>query len=73
MGRPARIGAATAPAADAPGLHPAEAHPPLGTLRGLGRLLFGQYLYAVELAGTLLLIATIGAIAMAPRRSHGGL
>jgi NADH-quinone oxidoreductase subunit J len=45
----------------------------LGRVRGLGRSLFGDYLFAVELAGTLLLIATIGAIAIAPRRSQGTL
>jgi NADH-quinone oxidoreductase subunit J len=38
------------------------------TMLGLGRSLFGDYLIAVELAGTLLLVATIGAIAIAPRR-----
>jgi NADH-quinone oxidoreductase subunit J len=43
------------------------------TLRALGRSLFGDYLFAVELAGTLLLVATIGAIAIAPRRSRGTL
>ncbi|HYO25523.1 MAG TPA: NADH-quinone oxidoreductase subunit J [Lacipirellulaceae bacterium] len=42
-------------------------------LRSLGRTLFGQYLFAVELGGTLLLIATIGAIALAPRRQRGNL
>jgi NADH-quinone oxidoreductase subunit J len=47
--------------------------PSLGVLRGLGASLFGPYLYSVELAGTLLLIATIGAIAIAPRRSQGTL
>jgi NADH-quinone oxidoreductase subunit J len=45
----------------------------LGTLRGVGRSLFGDYLFAVELAGTVLLIATVGAIALAPRRSQGTL
>jgi NADH-quinone oxidoreductase subunit J len=45
----------------------------LGTMHGLGRSLFGDYLFAVELAGTLLLVATIGAIAIAPRRSRGTL
>lgn len=45
----------------------------LGTLRGVGRSLFGDYLYGVELAGTILLIATIGAIALAPRRAQGTL
>jgi len=45
----------------------------IGSLRVLGRSLFGDYLYAVELAGTVLLIATIGAIAIAPRRSQGTL
>jgi NADH:ubiquinone oxidoreductase subunit 6 (subunit J) len=34
---------------------------------GLGRTLFSDYLLAVEIAGTLLLIATVGAIAIAHR------
>ena len=46
---------------------------PTGSLHELGRSLFGDYLYAVELAGTLLLIASIAAIAIAPRRSQGTL
>jgi NADH-quinone oxidoreductase subunit J len=37
----------------------------------LGRALFSDYLLAVELAGTLLLVATIGAIAIANRRGEG--
>ncbi|RIK75304.1 MAG: hypothetical protein DCC67_15500 [Planctomycetota bacterium] len=41
------------------------------SMRALGRSLFGDYLYAVEIAGTLLLIAAIGAIAIAPRRAEG--
>jgi NADH-quinone oxidoreductase subunit J len=45
----------------------------MGSLNGVGRSLFGDYLFAVELAGTVLLIATIGAIAIAPRRSQGHL
>lgn len=45
----------------------------LARMRGLGRSLFGDYLFAVELAGTLLLVATIGAIAIAPRRRRGTL
>jgi NADH-quinone oxidoreductase subunit J len=45
----------------------------LGTMKGLGRSLFGDYLFAVELAGTLLLIASIGAIAIAPRREQGAI
>jgi NADH-quinone oxidoreductase subunit J len=45
----------------------------LGRVRALGRSLFGDYLFAVELAGTLLLVATIGAIAIAPRRQRGTL
>jgi NADH-quinone oxidoreductase subunit J len=44
-----------------------------GGLHALGRTLFGDYLFAVELAGTLLLVATIGAIALAPRRTQGTL
>lgn len=50
-----------------------DADQPLGTMHGLGRALFGDYLFAVELAGTLLLIAGVGAIAMAPRREQGTL
>jgi NADH-quinone oxidoreductase subunit J len=45
----------------------------VGTLHGLGRSLFGDYLFAVELGGTVLLVASIGAIAIAPRRSQGTL
>ena len=45
----------------------------LGRCTRLGRSLFGDYLFAVELAGTLLLVATIGAIAIAPRRRRGTL
>jgi NADH-quinone oxidoreductase subunit J len=45
----------------------------LGSMVGLGRSIFGDYLFAVELAGTLLLVATIGAIAIAPRRRGGAL
>jgi NADH:ubiquinone oxidoreductase subunit 6 (subunit J) len=37
----------------------------------LGRALFTDYLLAVELAGTLLLVATIGAIAITSRRGEG--
>ncbi|HVT29752.1 MAG TPA: NADH-quinone oxidoreductase subunit J [Lacipirellulaceae bacterium] len=44
-----------------------------GTMLALGRSLFGDYLFAVELGGTLLLVATIGAIAIAPRRRGGSL
>ncbi len=44
-----------------------------GTMRGLGRSLFGDYLFAVELAGTLLLVASIGAIVIAPKRASGKL
>ena len=44
-----------------------------GRLRPLGRSLFSDYLVAVELAGTLLLVAGVGAVAIAPRRSTGKL
>ena len=37
----------------------------------LGRTLFSDYLLAVELGGTLLLVATVGAIAIAGRRPEG--
>jgi NADH-quinone oxidoreductase subunit J len=45
----------------------------LASMRSLGRSLFGDYLFAVELAGTALLVAAIGAIAIAPRRQGGEL
>ncbi|SFJ36449.1 NADH-quinone oxidoreductase subunit J family protein [Planctomicrobium piriforme] len=45
----------------------------LGTMHGVGRSLFGDYLFEVEVAGTLLLVASIGAIAIAPRREQGTL
>ncbi len=41
------------------------------TVAPLGRSLFTDYLIAVELAGTLLLAATIGTIAIAARRTEG--
>ncbi len=62
-------GIAANPLSQAPADNPRE----IGSLRVLGRSLFGDYLFAVELAGTVLLIATIGAIALAPRRSQGTL
>jgi NADH-quinone oxidoreductase subunit J len=37
-------------------------------LRGLGRTFFSDYLFTVELAGTLILAAGVGAVAIAPRR-----
>jgi NADH-quinone oxidoreductase subunit J len=40
------------------------------TTAGLGRSLYTDYLIAVELAGTVLLVATIGAIALAQRTSE---
>jgi NADH-quinone oxidoreductase subunit J len=66
----------TATAAREPTVNPLSqpaAGESLASMQGLGRSLFGDYLYAVELAGTLLLIATIGAIAIAPRRRRGTL
>jgi NADH-quinone oxidoreductase subunit J len=37
-------------------------------LRALGRTFFTDYLITIELAGTLLLVAGVGAVAIAPRR-----
>lgn len=47
----------------------AEARTIPGATAGLGRSLYTDYLIAVELAGTVLLVATIGAIALAQRTS----
>jgi len=44
---------------------------PARNVAGLGRSLFTDYLLPVELAGTLLLVASIGAIAIAGRRAEG--
>lgn len=41
---------------------------PAENVAALGRLLFSDYILAVELGGTLLLVATIGAIAITARR-----
>ena len=43
---------------------------PAENVAGLGRTLFTDYLLAVELGGTLLLVATIGAIVIAGRRAE---
>jgi NADH:ubiquinone oxidoreductase subunit 6 (subunit J) len=57
---------ATAPNPDGPG-----ESLPRENVAYLGRSLFSDYLLAVELGGTLLLVATIGAIAIAARRAEG--
>jgi NADH:ubiquinone oxidoreductase subunit 6 (subunit J) len=44
---------------------------PAANVEMLGRSLFTDYLLAVELGGTLLLVATVGAIAIAGRRTEG--
>ena len=67
-GRTMNTAAATANPLSRP---PAEE--PIDTMHALGRSLFGDYLFAVELAGTVLMIAAVGAIAMAPRRPEGTL
>ena len=45
---------------------------PAGNVAALGRTLFTDHLIAVELGGTLLLVATIGAIAIAGGRRRAG-
>lgn len=72
-GTPSADQAATSPVVTTNPLSRLDADAPQVTMLALGRALFGDYLFAVELAGTLLLVATIGAIAMAPRRSRGTL
>jgi NADH-quinone oxidoreductase subunit J len=64
---------AKAPAKPGNLLSAADPDHAVGDLKGLGRSLFSDYLFAVELAGTLLLVASIGAIALAPRREQGAL
>jgi NADH:ubiquinone oxidoreductase subunit 6 (subunit J) len=43
---------------------------PAENVEALGRSLFSDYLLAVELGGTLLLVATVGAIAITGRREE---
>jgi NADH-quinone oxidoreductase subunit J len=45
---------------------------PADNVAALGKILFTDYLLAVELGGTLLLVAAIGAVAIAARRSEDG-
>ncbi|MFM7151904.1 MAG: NADH-quinone oxidoreductase subunit J, partial [Gemmataceae bacterium] len=54
--------------------HPGTGVPdlPADNAAFLGRSLFSDYLLAVELGGALLLVATVGAIAIAQRRSVPG-
>ncbi len=54
------------PFAGTPANRPAQGLP-AENVAGLGRALFTDYLLAVEIAGTLLLVATVGAIALAHR------
>jgi hypothetical protein len=57
---------------DAEPTPPRPAEPlPAENVAALGRTLFSDHLLAVELAGTLLLVATIGTIAIAGRRPEG--
>ena len=67
------VSEATVAVATANSLSKADSDHPVGNMKGLGRSLFGDYLFAVEIAGTLLLVASIGAIAIAPRREQGAL
>ena len=48
-------------------------NPESNSMRDMGRSLFGDYLFAVEIAGTILMVAAIGAIAIVPKRSRGNL
>ena len=62
---PFNTGPSREPARDAQG----RVQLPADNVAALGRSLFTDYLVAFELAGFLLLVATIGAIAIAQRRS----
>ena len=41
---------------------------PANNVRNIGLVLYSEHLLAIELAGTLLLVATIGAVALAHRK-----
>ncbi|MFN9718683.1 MAG: NADH-quinone oxidoreductase subunit J [Planctomycetota bacterium] len=68
-----KVATANGPATPGNSFSKADKDHAVGNLKGLGRSLFSDYLFAVELAGTLLLVACIGAIAIAPRRETGAL
>jgi NADH-quinone oxidoreductase subunit J len=53
--------------AQAPGPDMAAAARPGGNVAELGRLLFGEWLYPLEVAGVLLLAAVIGAVVLSKR------
>lgn len=61
------------PASEAPGGPRLGAHErlPAGNVANLGRSLFTDYLVPVQMAAAVLLVATIGAIAIAGRRPEG--
>lgn len=61
--------AATGPPPDP--RNPPPFQPKPGHVTGLGRSLFGDYLYAVALSAELLLVVTIGAIVITHRRKEG--
>lgn len=48
-----------------------KVHMPAENVRAIGRSLFTDYLLPIEMVATLLLVATIGAIAIAGRKSEG--
>jgi NADH-quinone oxidoreductase subunit J len=50
--------------------HPTPGKLPAKNVAAIGKTLFTDYLVAVELAAALLLVATIGAIVIAGRRSE---
>jgi NADH-quinone oxidoreductase subunit J len=50
--------------------HREPGHLPANNVAALGKMLFSDYLIAVELAAALLLVATIGAIAIAGRKTE---
>jgi NADH:ubiquinone oxidoreductase subunit 6 (subunit J) len=52
---------------------PLSREPASDHVAAVGQSLFADYLWAVELAGTLLLVATIGAVIIAGRRKEGTL
>lgn len=54
------------------GFSPATTQAEANTTTNLGRTLYVYYLLGVELAGTLLTVAVVGALAIAPRRERRG-
>jgi NADH:ubiquinone oxidoreductase subunit 6 (subunit J) len=71
FGNPTAIREAIKPLRDRVVIYSGNGQLPARNVANLGYILYSEHILAVELAGTLLLVATIGAVAIAQRRKDG--